>query len=55
MDIFLLGQNYNPKCKPKWLPNGTMSFNWDGSMHSAHNTAKFSDWLSSKNEFFHWL
>ena len=27
-------QTYNPKCKPKWLPNETLSFSWDASTHS---------------------
>ena len=33
------GQTYNPKCKPKWLPNKALvGFSWDGSTHSTHNT-----------------
>ena len=43
-------QTYNPKCKPKHLPNRTLSFSWDGSAHSAHNTAKVSDWLIFQNQ-----
>ena len=39
------GQTYNPKCKPKKLPNKTLRFSWDGHMHSMHITANFSDWL----------
>ena len=42
------GQTYNPKCKAKQLRNGTLGFIWDGSAHSAHNTANFSDWLVSQ-------
>ena len=45
-------QTYNPKCKPKQLPNETMGFSWDGSVHSMHNTAKFSDWLIFQNQDF---
>ena len=37
------GQTYSPKCKPKWSPNGTLSFSWDGSAHGTHNRAKFPD------------
>ena len=43
------GQIYNPKRKPKWLPNEYLSFSWDDSAHSAHNTVKFSDWLIFQN------
>ena len=46
------GQTYNPKCKPKWLPNETQRFSWDGSTHSTHNTAKVSDWLIFQNHLF---
>ena len=44
------GQTYNPKCYPKWLPNETLGFNWDGSAHSAHNTANVCDWSVSNQE-----
>ena len=46
------GQTYNPKCKPKRLPNKTLGFSWDGHMHSTHNTANFSDWLIFQNHDF---
>ena len=46
------GQTYNPKFKPNQLPNKTLGFSWDGSMHSAHNTANFSDWLIFQNRAF---
>ena len=49
------GQTYNPKCKPKRLPNKTLGFSWDGCVYSTHNTAKFPDWFNSQNQFFHWL
>ena len=42
-------QTYNPKSKPKQLPNETLSFSWDGSAHSTHNTVEFSDWLIFQN------
>ena len=29
-----------------------MRFSWDGSAHSTHNTAKFSDWLIFQNQAF---
>ena len=48
-------QTYNPKCKLKCLPNENVGFSWDGSLHSAHNTAKLSDWLIFQNQVFHWL
>ena len=44
------GLTYNPKCNPKQLPNETLRFNWDGSTHSTHNTAKFWDWSFSNQE-----
>ena len=43
------GYTYNPKFKPKWLPNETLRFSLDGSTHSTHNTANFSDWLIFQN------
>ena len=46
------GQTYNPKCKPKHLPNETLGFSWDGHMYRMHNTAKFPDWLNSQNRVF---
>ena len=49
LTLTIQGQIYNPKCKPKRLTNETLSFSWDGSAHSAHNTAKFSDWLIFQN------
>ena len=45
LTLMIHRQTYNPECKPKQLPNETMGFSWDGSVHSMHNTAKFSDWL----------
>ena len=42
-------QTYNPKNKPKQLPNETLSFSWDGSAHSTHNTVNFSDRLIFQN------
>ena len=44
------GQTYNPKCNPKQLPNETLGFSWDGSAHSAYNTAKFCNWSVSNQE-----
>ena len=45
-------QTYNPKCKRKRLPSKTLRFSWDGSAHSAHNTANFPDWLVSQEWAF---
>ena len=45
-------QSYNPKCKPKQFTNEILSFCWDGSAHSAHNTENFSDWLIFQNQAF---
>ena len=45
-------QTYNPKCKPKCLPNENLGFSWDGCAYSMHNTAKFPDWLNSQNQVF---
>ena len=42
-------QTYSLKCKPKRLPNKTLSFSWDGSAHNTHNTVNFSDWLIFHN------
>ena len=42
------GQTYNPKCKPKRIPNDTLGFSCDGSAHNTHNTEKVSDWLVSQ-------
>ena len=50
LTLMVHGQTCNPKCKPKWLPNETLSFSWDGSTHSTHNTAKVSDWLIFQNQ-----
>ena len=44
------GLTYNPKCNPKWLPNKTLGFKWDGSGNSTHNTAKLCDWSVSNQE-----
>ena len=41
---------YNPKFKPKRLPNENLRFGWDGHVHSACNTANFSDWLIFQNQ-----
>ena len=46
------GQTYNPKYKPKQLPKETLGFSWDGSTHSTHNIANFSDWLMFQNQAF---
>ena len=48
------GQTYNPKCKPKFLPNKTLGFSWDHCMYSKCNTAKFPGWFNSQNQVFHW-
>ena len=49
-DSPLTMETYNHKCNPKQLPNETLGFNWDGSTHSTHNTAKFCDWSVSNQE-----
>ena len=48
------GQTYNPKYKPKQLCNVNLRFSQESSTHSAHNTAKFSDWLIFQIELFPW-
>ena len=48
------GQTYNPKYKPKCLPNETMGFSWDGHTYSMCNTANSLIGSIPKIEFFHW-
>ena len=48
LTLMMQGQTYNPKCKPKHLPNETLRFSWDAIAHSAHNTANFSDEVASQ-------
>ena len=52
LTLMIQEQTYNRKCKPKWVINETLSFSWDGSTHSTHNTANFSDWLIFQNQAF---
>ena len=49
------GTDLQPTCKPKWLPNEIPRFSWDGSAHSTHNTAEFSDWLIFQNQVFSFI
>ena len=45
-------QTYNPKGKPKPLPNKALRFSSDGSMHNAHNTSNSLIGSIPKNQVF---